>query len=93
MGDGDNWYTEVNPVNQVDGTGLASTQLEVEFSTLEAAQLSGYGNPAAQAILGRAKELVQLLENRYNFLVEVLKYGFDRGGNLGVIYRDIRNGT
>jgi RHS repeat-associated protein len=98
IGDGDNWYvyTEVNPVNQVDRTGLASTQLEVEFSTVEALELaakSGYGNSAAHAILGRAKELARLLQNRYNFLVEVLKYGFDKGGNLGIVYKDSLNGT
>ncbi|GBC92533.1 tRNA(Glu)-specific nuclease WapA [bacterium HR15] len=87
--DGVNWYlyADGNPVNQIDKSGL-STLLEFEFSTAEEAALSGQGNAVAQVLLGRAKDLVTALQNRYTFLRDVLRYGFDRAGNLGIKFKD-----
>jgi len=89
--DGVNWYlyADGNPVNKVDVDGL-SVLLEHEFATAEAAALSGLGNTAARAILGRAKSIVNILQEKYKFLEKVVKYGFDKGGNFGIRFKDIR---
>ncbi|MCX6360505.1 MAG: RHS repeat-associated core domain-containing protein [Armatimonadetes bacterium] len=81
-----NWYAycQSDPCNSVDSSGLASTLLEVNFATAEDVGSSAGGNAAAQAVKGSAQQLAEALQGHYQFLDDVLNFGFDRAGNLGI---------
>jgi len=89
---GNDWflYCIENPINSTDSTGLFDTSLEIECATAEEAVEAGEDGSVAQAIMGRARELVDILQSKYSFLKEVIKYGYDGDGNAGIGFRNIR---
>jgi RHS repeat-associated protein len=90
---GNDWflYCVENPINCIDSTELAGTALEVSYATAEEAILDEQGSSVARAVLGRAQEIVEILQDKYECLREAIEYGFDRQGNAGIVFRNNRN--